>query len=200
MLHDPTPPCRSHLLRRRGTRRARQGGSIRALGAALALTLALTLALAAPSAGAQEAVSALPQWEGHLVSVLSPDAGVLGGLGVNLRAGWYARVGLAASAGAVRAGDAWVGRQRLDGTARFLFDPFAERARGFYAGAGIGVERRDDGSTRGLLLGVVGLEGATRRQVGVRTTVPRFVPAVELTLGGGARLGIVLRGRRRQGR
>lgn len=166
----------------------------------MALTLAVALAGGVRPAQAQEAVASLPQWEGHLVSVLSPGAGVLGGVGVNVRAGWYARVGVVASAGAVRAGNAWVGRQRLDGTARFLFDPFAERARGFYAGAGIGAERRDDGSTRGLLLGVVGFEGATRRQVGVRTTVPRFVPSVELTLGGGARLGVVLRGRRRQGR
>jgi hypothetical protein len=167
---------------------------------ALGIATASALALASLPASAQEAVAALPQWEGHLVSALSPSAGLLGGVGINVRAGWYARLGLTASAGAVRAGDAWEARQRLDGTARFLFDPFAERARGFYAGAGIGVERRADGSTRGLLLGVVGLEGATRRQVGVRTTVPTLVPSIELTLGGGARLGVVLRGRRRQGR
>lgn len=169
--------------------------------APLVATLAATLAapLGAPLA-AQESVPALPQWEGHLVSVLSPAVGAMGGVGLNLRAGWYTRVGLSLTAGAVRSGSAWEGRQRLDATARFLFDPFAERSRGFYAGAGIGLEQRADGSARGLLLGVIGLEGATRRQDGARATVPRVVPALELTLGGGARLGVVLRGRRRQGR
>jgi hypothetical protein len=153
--------------------------------------LAVACTLRPRDAGAQQPVGASPQWEGRLDAVLSPQAGALAGAGVNLRAGWYARVGASLSAGAVQRADTWEARQRADLTARFLFDPFAERRRGFYAGAGIGAERTADGDVRGLLLGVVGMEGAA---------TGRIVPALELQIGGGARLGLVLRERRRQGR
>lgn len=155
------------------------------------VALCFVLLLAPATLAAQRPVPALPQWEGRIVPVLSPTAGAMAGVGMNVRAGWYARLGIAVSAGAVRRSDDWSARQRVDATARFLFDPFAERARGFYAGAGIGADRGEGGGTRGLLLGVVGVEGAA---------AGRVVPAIELTLGGGARLGIVLRHRRSQGR
>lgn len=158
---------------------------------ATATAIAIVIAIAPARLSAQRAVEALPQWEGHLVPVLSPTGGAMAGAGLNVRAGWYARLGVSLTAGAVGAADAWSARQRIDATARFLFDPFAERARGFYAGAGIGAERDAGGRTRGLLLGVVGVEGAA---------VGRTVPAIELLLGGGARLGLVLRQRRAQGR
>lgn len=151
----------------------------------------LGLLLASGAAAAQERVDLLPQWEARADAVLSPQAGALVGVGANVRAGWYARVGLGLAAGAVRRNDAWVAEQRLDATARFLFDPFAERRRGFYAGAGVGVVHREGGRADGRLLGVVGFEGAAAGKV---------VPAVELVLGGGARLAVVWRERRRQGR
>ena len=161
-------------------------------GMPLPLRALLLGALLAPTVGgAQERVALLPQWEARADAVLSPRAGGLVGVGANVRAGWYARVGVALAAGAVRRGDAWAAEQRLDATARFLFDPFAERRRGFYAGAGLGVVRHDGGRTDGLLLGVVGFEGGA---------AGRTVPAVELVLGGGARLAFVWRERRRQGR
>lgn len=155
------------------------------------LLLALAGLLAPGVAAAQRPVAAAPQWEGRLDAVLSPHGGAMAGVGMNLRAGWYARVGAALSAGAVRRADAWEARQRVDATARFLFDPFGERRRGFYAGAGLGAERLPGGEVRGQLVGVVGLEGAT---------AGRVVSALELQLGGGVRLGVVLRERRRQGR
>ena len=156
---------------------------------------AACVALAAfRTAAAQQEATPAPQVEFRAEGVLSPRAGALLGVGLNVRAGWYARVGLAAMAGASdgRAGTAGV--QRLEGTARFLFDPFGERRRGLYAGAGLGVERVNGAGTaqaRGLLLGVVGVEGGT---------VGRVVPALELTVGGGVRLGVLLRTRRPQGR
>jgi hypothetical protein len=159
------------------------------------LTLAFALASAGPLAPrivrAQQPVAASPQWEGRLDAVLAPRGGAMVGAGLNLRAGWYARVGASVSAGAVQRADAWEARQRVDATARFLFDPFGESRRGFYAGAGLAAERRADGDVRGLLLGIMGFEGAT---------TGRVVPALELQLGGGVRLGLVLRERRRQGR
>lgn len=162
------------------------------VGAALALLLALALAIAPREVAAQQRATASPQFEGRLDAVLSPVGGAMTGLGVNIRAGWYARVGLAVSAGAVGASSGLRSVQRVDGTARFLFDPFAEGRRAFYAGAGLGAQHSaGSGDVRGFLLGVVGVEG---RAAG------RIVPSLELTVGGGARLGIVLRSRRAQGR
>ncbi|MCC7001250.1 MAG: hypothetical protein IT357_03760 [Gemmatimonadaceae bacterium] len=154
--------------------------------------LAAVLALLLPVAlRAQQPVSADPQWEFRADAQLSPDLGALAGLGANVRAGWYARVGLAASAGAVYLADAWRSQQRLDAVVRFQFDPFAQRARAVYGGAGVGVVRGDGGDVTGRLLLVVGMEGAARG---------RIVPAAELTLGGGVRLGVVLRAKRDEGR
>jgi len=157
----------------------------------LAFALASACVLVPRPAVAQQPVSVDPQWEGRLDAALSPYAGALAGVGMNVRAGWYARVGASVTAGAVQRADGWEARQRIDATARFLFDPFGERRRGFYAGAGLGAERAGGGEVRGLLVGVVGLEGAT---------TSRLVGAMELQLGGGVRLGVVLRERRRQGR
>ena len=151
----------------------------------------LAMAALTVSAGAQPRTTASPQLEIRLMAALSPSAGALGGIGANVRAGYYARLGIALEAGAVQRADRWESRQRVEGVARFMFDPFAERPRGFYAGAGLGAERRGPSDVRGLLLGVVGMEG---RATG------RIVPSVELVVGGGTRLGVVLRARRLQGR
>ena len=154
--------------------------------------LAAVLALLLPGAlRAQQPVSADPQWEFRADAQVTPDLGALAGVGVNVRAGWYARVGLSASAGTLYISEAWRSQQRLDATVRFQFDPFAQRARAVYGGAGVGVVRGETGDLTGRLLLVVGMEGAARG---------RFVPAAELTLGGGVRLGVVLRAKRDEGR
>ena len=140
---------------------------------------------------AQQRVSATPQLEARFDGSFSPMGGALAGVGINVRAGWYTRLGLAASAGAVRVSGTLRATQRLDGTARFLFDPFAEGRRAFYAGAGLGVQRSASGEVRGLLLGIVGVEGPAQG---------RILPSLEVSLGGGARVGVVLRSRRPQGR
>jgi len=163
-----------------------------AASTALALAGALSGALAPLAAAAQPRAPVAPQLEGRLDAILSPVGGAMAGVGVNIRAGWYARVGLALSAGAVNTSGGLRSLQRVDGTARFLFDPFAEGGRAFYAGAGLGAQRSaGSGDVRGFLVGIVGVEG---RAAG------RFVPSLELTFGGGARLGVVLRSRRAQGR
>jgi hypothetical protein len=158
----------------------------RLAGLVAALVLLLPVSLEA-----QQPVSADPQWEFRADAQLSPDLGALAGLGVNVRAGWYARVGLSASAGALYRSEAWRSQQRLDATVRFQFDPFAQRARAVYGGAGVGLVRDETGDLTGRLLVVVGMEGAARGRV---------VPAAELTLGGGVRLGVVLRAKRPEGR
>lgn len=156
-----------------------------------ALGAALFAAPFAGSLGAQEQAALAPQWELRLEAPVTPDPGVHAGAGLNVRAGWYARLGVAALAGGVQHDDAWVRSGRLDATARFLLDPFAERRRGLYGGAGFSVRQRGDEAWRGALTLVVGLEGAAEG---------RAIPAVELALGGGLRITAVWRGRRATGR
>ena len=96
-------------------------------------------------------------------------------------AGLYARLGLAASAGASTDGRA-VGE--VAGTGRFLLDPLRQSSRGLYATGGLALRVEHAVRPRLFVLAGLGLEG---RPVG------RVVPAVEAGVGGGARLGVVLR-------
>lgn len=103
--------------------------------------------------------------------------------GVEGDAGLYARFGLAAAAGATAAhGGRAVGE--VAATGRFLLDPLRQAARGLYATGGLALRLEPGERPRPLVLAGLGLEG---RPIG------RVVPAVEAGLGGGARLGVVLR-------
>jgi len=75
--------------------------------------------------------------------------------------------------------------------ARYLLDPFREFRWGPYAGAGFSAQWNRGADWRGDLLLLVGVEGPAHE--GWRT-------AVELGRGGGARLGVVLRRARSNGR
>lgn len=153
------------------------------------LVISLAVASAVTPLAAQEEderrVRALPQWELRQDVTLAREPGAHLGAGLNVRAGYYVRVGAALAAGAVQRDDAvWVGAPRLDLTARFLLDPFGERPRAWYGGGGVSVSQRPGEDARAVLQLLVGLEGRRRRT---------FTPAVELGVGGGVRLGVVLR-------
>ena len=162
------------------------------------IVLALPFLARGPALGAQTRTALMPQWEGRGDVTLAPAAGAHwgahAGAGVNVRAGHYVRLGVALSLGAVEsavARDDPVTSARAGATARFLLDPFAERRTGLYGGAGF-TARRDGGSAwRGNLLLVLGIEGPARGRV---------VPALEVALGGGVRVGMVIRSRRDGGR
>ncbi len=150
------------------------------------LLLACALVLPAIEIHAQERAPFAPQLELRPGVTLTPRTIASIGLGLNVRAGWYARAGVALTAPLDR--DApW----RAELTSRFLFDPYAERRLGLYGGAGVGLAARAGGSSRGELLLLVGAEGHA---------AGRFVPAFEVTLGGGVRVALVLRTRRAIGR
>ena len=76
---------------------------------------------------------------------------------------------------------------RAEGVVRFHLDPFKERERGFYAGAGIGVRWMSHVSGTEYLMLQLGLEGK----------VARAIAAVELGVGDGVRLAVVVRQPRR---
>ncbi len=79
-----------------------------------------------------------------------------------------------------------VGSGRVELVARFELDPFEERRWGLYGSAGGGVLAVRGRTGRGIVHAVVGVE---------RRTGSAFVPALELGLGGGVRVGIALRRR-----
>ena len=78
---------------------------------------------------------------------------------------------------------------RLELGIRFLTDPFHQQRRAAYLGAGLGVRgtHRLRNRTEYVFL-LVGLEGRTR---------DRWIPALEVGLGDGARLTLVIRQGRR---
>lgn len=142
---------------------------------------------AAPRAAAQ----GRPRAELRADALVGRDASAQAGVGVELDAGLYARVAVVAAAGAAwRDGDGASARPAGRGelVARFLVDPARQSRRGAYLGGGVGVRvdgtRDDDPAARAYLLAVVGVEGRRRGA---------WAPSLEAGVGGGARLGVVLR-------
>jgi hypothetical protein len=106
-----------------------------------------------------------------------------GALGLALPLGNYVRVDGVIGAGVERSDGASRTSARGDLVGRFLLDPFRQSRWSGYAGAGL-TALRSEGDWRGYLLAVAGVEGPGARGL---------LPALELGLGGGARVGIVLR-------
>lgn len=135
--------------------------------------------------------------EGRMEVVAARDATYEVGPGVSYPLSSYARGALSVTGGlpigevsAEEVGgeeDVPNGIGRAEGVVRFLLDPFKERERGFYAGAGVGVRWVADTPGTAYLLLLVGLEGE----------VARVPAAVELGVGDGARVALVLRQPRR---
>jgi hypothetical protein len=112
------------------------------------------------------------------------------GAGLIVPLGTYARAVPIVAGGVARVDGEARGSARAEGVVRFLLDPLRERRWGVYGGAGVGASWIDGDGWRTPLVVVLGVEGRVRRG---------YALAAELGLGGGARLGIVVR-RTRQGR
>lgn len=167
-------------------------GSIRPLTAApVALYLAVAVSLSATPLDAQRPAPLAPRAEFRVGALITPVMGIHAGLGAEVRAGWYSRVGVGFNAGAIHRSNGWVGSQGMTLTARFLFDPYAERPIGLYGGAGLGFRVVDGATIPGELLILAGVEGAAKGRV---------IPALEVVLGGGVRVQGVFRVRRDVGR
>jgi hypothetical protein len=116
------------------------------------------------------------------------DPAVQVGGGVQIPAGYYARIGLDAAVG-VPIGRSLSAGQRLDGRidllARFLLDPFRQTAFGLSLGGGASLRAEHGERARPLLLMALDIEG--------RRSTRGLVPAVQVGLGGGVRVGVLLR-------
>jgi len=139
---------------------------------------AVFIAVLAPAilASGAEAQSA----EGRVDVFADGPPAIHAGAGFTVRAGTYLRSGLTGAIGASRNGISG----RVDFMNRFHLDPFRERRWGPYAGGGLTARFDDNRSDRFYLLLIAGIDGPARR--GVTT-------AIEAGLGGGARLGLILR-------
>ncbi|MFI5311515.1 MAG: hypothetical protein ACHQQ3_09800 [Gemmatimonadales bacterium] len=153
----------------------------------------VALAATAPSPVAAQDYAFKPrvQWEGRADGVLGPANSWQAGLGANVPADYYVRLGGTVAAGITQRGDRTVASGRIDAMARYLLDPVAEMRWGPYAGAGFSAAWDDGARWRAYLVALLGIEGPARG--GWRT-------AIEVGLGGGVRAGLVLRRTRSNGR
>ena len=147
--------------------------------AALGLVFAVPLAAQAPPAQPLTAEVRVD------VIASSGRTAIQGGGGVQVPAGYYARIGIDGAIGADNVNGAQQKSGRVDVLGRFLFDPFRQSAWGISAGAGVSVRAHEGDRLRPLLLAVIDVEGQ-RASNGIS-------PALQVGLGGGVRVGAVLR-------
>lgn len=128
------------------------------------------------------ASSAQSSTEWRVDGIAGGPSAVHAGLGVTMQLGTYVSSGLVGALGASRDGLSG----RIDLINRFRLDPFREHRWGPYGGGGVSA-RFDKGRTaRPLLLIFAGVEKPATKSV---------VVSVEAGLGGGGRLGVILRRR-----
>ncbi|OYV66541.1 MAG: hypothetical protein B7Z72_11165 [Gemmatimonadetes bacterium 21-71-4] len=155
---------------------ASQGAMTRGVVVLVALANVWTTA-----AGAQRIASS-PEFR---ADVLGPGPYSLQlGTGVNLGAGYYQRLELDLGAGAVRRDHALVGAGRVDALMRVLLDPFGRERWGLSLAGGVSARYEAGDRVRPYLVGALDFEGPLTH--GTRV-------AYQLGLGGGIRVGVVLR-------
>ncbi|HEX6574623.1 MAG TPA: hypothetical protein VF042_06590, partial [Gemmatimonadaceae bacterium] len=137
------------------------------------LSLALVLSLTAGNANAQT-----PEF--RIDGIAANPAAVHAGAGLTIPMGNYVRSGFDAGIGQSRHGISG----RLDFVNRFHLDPFRQHEWALYAGGGLTARFDDNRSNRYYLLVFLGMDSPAKR--GIATSV-------EAGLGGGARLGVILR-------
>jgi len=163
-------------------------------GASAGALAALVLCVGTAEAPCQTQVPALdapprPELRADLLgpAPYSPQLGI----GLNMDAGYYARFELAAGGGGVRKDGALVGAGRVDAIVRMMLDPFAESPWGLSLGGGASARYLSGGRVRPYVTVVLDLEGPR---------VGDYRVACQAGLGGGARLGVIIRRARSQWR
>jgi hypothetical protein len=149
----------------------------------------LILALGAVTAAPPSARSQNPQpfqSELRIDGLFARSSAVEAAYGVSIPAGIYVRNGLVGGVGAGRHGL----EGRTDFVTRFSFDPFMQSRWAPYGGGGLSGRYRPtaDGGSRAYLLVFLGIEGPL-----TKGAAAGWVPAFEVGLGGGARVGFILR-------
>lgn len=140
--------------------------------------------------GAVPAIAQMPtqafQSEVRVDGIVARSSAVEAAYGFSIPAGIYLRPGLVGGVGVGRHGL----ESRADLVFRFSLDPFRQSRWSPYLGAGLSGRFRPiaDGGAKAFLLIFMGIEGPLPDR-----QVSGWVPAVEVGLGGGARVGLILR-------
>jgi len=150
------------------------------------LLASLGLAVALPAVAGAQVVQQKLQSEVRLDAIFARSSAVEAAYGLSVPAGIYLRTGLVAGIGAARHG----AEGRTDLVARFSLDPFRQSRWAPYGGGGLSGRYRSrlDGGSRAYILVFLGVEGPL--PLGERFG---WVPAVEVGLGGGGRVGFIFR-------
>ena len=118
--------------------------------------------------------------EGRIDAIARNPAAIHAGIGFTVPVGTYVRSGLDAGIGGSEHGISG----RVDFVNRFHLDPFRQHKWAPYAGGGLTARFDDNRSNRLYLLVFAGVDGPARHGTAV---------SFEAGLGGGARIGIVVR-------
>jgi hypothetical protein len=150
------------------------------------VVFALALAIVGPPSAIAQIPTQAVQSEVRVDAIFARSPGVEAGYGISIPAGIYVRTGLVGAVGAGRHGV----ESRADFVSRFSLDPFRQSRWVPYAGAGLSGRFRAsaDGGSKAFLLVFLGLEGPLPDR-----QLSGWVPAFEVGLGGGARVGVILR-------
>ena len=147
--------------------------------------MAAVLALLVSGAAGAQQQPTRPYAEYRADAIIARGTAAQLGGGVVLPLGIYVRLGIDGAAGATWRHDETVGSGRVDAIARFLLDPFRESRLGFSVGGGVSVPIGSaEPSQPPYLTAVLDLEWPRHRGT---------TPALQIGLGGGTRIGIVLR-------
>ena len=121
----------------------------------------------------------------HVDAIAGRRGAIEAAAGVILPVGIYSRTAFVVAVGAAsrESGSLIVGRGEF--VSRFLLDPFRESPLGLSVGGGLGVTNLSDPNRWRPYLALL-LDLEMRRRAGI-------TPAIQLGLGGGTRLGLVLR-------
>jgi hypothetical protein len=137
---------------------------------------------------AQQVTSAAALPELRADVLLGRQSAVQLGGGVQIPLGYYVRLGVDGAVG-VRLRSDSPSSSRVDGRmdllTRFLLDPFRQSRYGLSLGGGLGLRAEPGDHVRPVLLAALDVEG--------RRWSSGWVPALQVGLGDGARIGIVLR-------
>jgi hypothetical protein len=142
------------------------------------------LVVLARFAGAQiRTPSPFPEYRAD--AIVGSRTSTQAGVGLVVPMGIYVRLGVDAAAGATWGHGTVDASGRVDAIGRFLFDPFREIPVGVSVGGGLSLPYvAHDPRVRPFLTAVLDIEGRMRGAL---------TPALELGVGGGARIGVVLR-------
>jgi hypothetical protein len=110
---------------------------------------------------------------------------------MNADVGYYSRLELTAAGGEARRRGAAVGVGRVDAVLRLMLDPFAESRWGASLGGGVSARYEAEGPVRPFLLMILDLEGPP---------AGNYRLAYQAGVGGGIRVGIIVRRAREQWR